>query len=76
MSGGFSRFAHSINKQIVTLTFDQDYIRATEIQSTMNQPTDPINGFKMGLASLGDSIVSGGEGTLIQPILGGRESGI
>jgi len=65
VGGGFARVANSINKQIVSLTFDKDYIQTTEIQGAMNRPTAPIEGFKMGLASLGDSIVSGAEGTFV-----------
>jgi len=76
VSGTLSRFTRALNKPIVMLSFDKEYIHEKEIKDFKIKPKGVVQGLGMGAKALGTSIMSGAKGIVAKPMQGAKQTGL
>jgi len=70
MAGSIGKFAGTMNKGLIMLSADKDYIHAKEISDIKNKPKTTLSGMWQGTKSLGSSVASGVSGIVTKPVTG------
>lgn len=61
-----------LNKGIVAVSLDRDYIHDKEINDIKNKPKNTLDGVGQGFMGLGNSIFSGVTGVVTKPLEGAK----
>lgn len=75
-AGVLGRFTNSINKGLVTLSFDEEYRKKKEFEGIKEKPTGFIDGTGKGIKSFGLSIGSAIGGVFTKPVEGAKNDGV
>ncbi len=71
-----SKITNSLNKGIVQISLDTNYIHEKEINDIRNKPSGAMSGLGQGVLGFGTSVVSGVTGFVTKPIEGANKAGI
>jgi len=74
-SGFFGRVTGSINRAIISGSFDREYIHEKEVKDIKEKPKNTLDGLGKGAIGLGTSVVSGVVGLVKQPYQGAKNDG-
>lgn len=66
--GSIGKVTNSINKGIIAVSLDKDYIHKKEINDIRHKPTGVITGVGEGVKGIGTSLWSGVTGFVTKPI--------
>ena len=70
MAGSLGKMTNTMNKGLIMLSGDKEYIHEKEISDIKNKPKTTLSGMWQGTKSLGHSVVSGVGGVVTKPIAG------
>lgn len=70
IAGSLGKVTNSMNKGLIMLSGDKEYIHAKEISDIKNKPKTTLSGMWEGTKSLGTSLASGVTGVVTKPITG------
>lgn len=73
--GALGKITGSLNKGIVAISMDNDYIHDKEVNDIKNKPENALQGVGQGVMGLGTSLFSGVTGVITKPIEGAKEDG-
>ena len=76
VAGSIGKATNALNKGIVAISLDKDYIHDKEINDIQNKPKNTLDGMSQGFKGFGTSVVSGVTGVFSNPIKGAQTGGI
>lgn len=76
MAGSIGKMTNTMNKGLIMLSGDKEYIHAKEISDIKNKPKTTLSGMWQGTKSLGTSVFSGVSGVVTKPVAGAQSGGI
>jgi vacuolar protein sorting-associated protein 13A/C len=74
--GTFGKVTNSLNKGIVAVSLDTDYIHAKEINDIKHKPTSFISGVGQGAKGFGKAVFSGVTDVVAKPVEGASRDGV
>lgn len=75
-AGVFGKVTGVLNKGIVAVSLDRDYIHEKEINDIKNKPKNVMEGVGQGVIGLGTSVFSGVTGVFTKPVEGAKTAGV
>jgi vacuolar protein sorting-associated protein 13A/C len=73
--GSLGKMSNTLNKGIIAVSMDRDYIRGKEISDAKNKPKTTMEGLGQGVKGLSQSVFSGVTGVFTKPVEGARSGG-
>lgn len=70
VAGSIGKATNALNKGIVAISLDKNYIHDKEINDIQNKPKNTLDGMSQGFKGFGTSVVSGVTGVFSNPIKG------
>lgn len=74
--GSIGKVTNVINKGIIAVSMDRDYIHDKEVYDIQNKPQNVIEGVSQGVKGFGYSIFSGVTGVFTKPVQGAFAGGV
>jgi vacuolar protein sorting-associated protein 13A/C len=74
--GSIGKVTNSLNKGILAVSLDKDYIHKKEINDIKHKPTGVLSGVGEGVKGFGTSLFSGVTGVITKPIEGASKGGV
>lgn len=74
--GSIGKVTNTLNKGIVAVSMDRDYIHDKEINDIKNKPKNTYEGLGQGVMGFGTSVFSGVTGVFTKPVEGARSGGV
>ena len=75
IAGSVSKVTNTVNKGLLQLSLDKDYIHKKEIKDIRQKPTGVGDGLKKGFMGLGSSVWGGITGIVMKPVQGAQQDG-
>jgi vacuolar protein sorting-associated protein 13A/C len=76
IAGSVGKVTNTLNKGLLQLSGDTEYIHKKEIKDIRQKPTGAIDGLGKGLKGLGTSIWGGVTGIVMKPVQGAKRDGV